>query len=218
VSNLAGTVAGLDLDSFGAGGSSAQLSADVATFSNLAASSSHPFVATLSDANNGTLSTIYTLYTLNFSDEDLPGAQPLGSLTVHLKAIVATPGDADLNGTVNFDDYVRIDVGFNSGLTGWENGDFNGSGAIDFDDYVLIDISFNSQGGTLQRAVNYLSGDDRSASGMDSEALQQIVQHFGQFGLPYASAFLGAVPEPAVVGALGISAGCLLARSWRRRT
>jgi hypothetical protein len=51
-----------------------------------------------------------------------------------------------LSGSVDFDDYVRIDVGFNTGRTGWLNGDFNGSGSVNFDDYVLADIAFNTQG------------------------------------------------------------------------
>jgi len=69
---------------------------------------------------------------------------------------VATPGDADLNGVVNFDDYVAIDNGFNNHLAGWANGDFDGNGVVNFDDYVLIDQSFNNQtpsGGPGVRAV-----------------------------------------------------------------
>ena len=58
-------------------------------------------------------------------------------------------GDADFNGKVNFDDYVRTDNGFNNRRTGWANGDFDGSGTANFDDYVLIDLAFNTQGGTL---------------------------------------------------------------------
>ena len=34
-------------------------------------------------------------------------------------------GDTDFNGIVNFDDYSRIDNGFNLGRTGWLNGDFD---------------------------------------------------------------------------------------------
>jgi hypothetical protein len=60
-------------------------------------------------------------------------------------------GDANFDGRVTFDDYVRIDTGFNQHRTGWLNGDFNLDGAVNFDDYVLIDISFNTQGGTLGR-------------------------------------------------------------------
>jgi hypothetical protein len=58
-------------------------------------------------------------------------------------------GDADFNGVVNFDDYVRTDVGFNAQRSGWSNGDYNGDGLVNFDDYVLIDIAFNTQSGTL---------------------------------------------------------------------
>jgi hypothetical protein len=62
-------------------------------------------------------------------------------------------GDTDFNGVVDFDDYVRLDAGFNGGLSGWLNGDFDLNGVIDFDDYVLIDAAFNGQsgppGGTL---------------------------------------------------------------------
>jgi hypothetical protein len=58
-------------------------------------------------------------------------------------------GDTDFNGRVNFDDYVRIDNGFNNQLTGWLNGDFDGNGRVNFDDYVLIDLAFNTQGSAL---------------------------------------------------------------------
>jgi hypothetical protein len=62
-------------------------------------------------------------------------------------------GDANFSGTVDFDDYVQIDVGFNTHRTGWCNGDFNLNGSVNFDDYVLIDIAFNTQGSTLRSLV-----------------------------------------------------------------
>jgi len=34
---------------------------------------------------------------------------------------------------------------FNNGLPGWANGDFDGGGSVNFDDYVLIDLAFNNQ-------------------------------------------------------------------------
>jgi hypothetical protein len=58
-------------------------------------------------------------------------------------------GDADFNGKVNFDDYVRTDLGFNNHRTGWTNGDFDGNGMVNFDDYVLLDLGFNTQGQVL---------------------------------------------------------------------
>jgi hypothetical protein len=108
-------------------------------------------------------------------------------------------GDADFNGRVNFDDYVRIDSGFNSHRTGWVNGDFNLNGTVNFDDYVLIDLAFNNQSGTLGRALSFLDGSDRSTSGMSDPALHEVQQHFDEFGANYASHFLSAVPEPGAI-------------------
>ena len=126
-------------------------------------------------------------------------------------------GDANLDGRVTFDDYVKIDTGFNTGLTGWFNGDFNYSGAVTFDDYVLIDIAFNQQNGTLGRAVDWISGDDRSAAGLDGDAMQTMLGHLGQFGSAYGTAFLAAVPEPSALLALGVPAIATVARRRRRR-
>jgi hypothetical protein len=125
-------------------------------------------------------------------------------------------GDTDFSGQVDFDDYVRVDGGFNSGLSGWVNGDFDAGGVVDFDDYVLIDLAFNAQSGTLRRAQDYLDGGDRSLDGMDAPALRAVVQHFDQFGIDYATHFLAAVPEPTgcLVPLLG---GLVAARRGRRR-
>jgi autotransporter-associated beta strand protein len=126
-------------------------------------------------------------------------------------------GDTNFTGTVDFDDYVRVDVGFNTNLTGWSNGDFNYSGSVNFDDYVLIDIAFNTQSGTLGRAVSWLSGDDRSSVGTDQPGVAKVIEHFGQFGLPYASALLATVPEPAATLALvGVPALAGMTRRRRR--
>jgi autotransporter-associated beta strand protein len=107
-------------------------------------------------------------------------------------------GDTDFNGMIDGDDYARIDGGFNMGLSGWLNGDCDLNGVIDGDDYALIDNAFSTQSGTLRRAMSYLSGDDRSARGMDHPVLQRVGDHFSRFGLPYAEHFLASVPEPAI--------------------
>jgi hypothetical protein len=124
-------------------------------------------------------------------------------------------GDADLNGVVNFDDYARIDGGFNTGGSTWFTGDFDYNNQVNFDDYALIDLSFNTQTGTLIRAMNYLDGSDRSSRGMDTPSLQFVMDHFEQFGNGYASSFLNAVPEPT--SALALSGLAALAASRRRR-
>ena len=124
-------------------------------------------------------------------------------------------GDANLDGRVTFDDYVKIDTGFNTHLTGWLNGDFNYSGAVNFDDYVLIDIAFNQQNGTLGRAIDWISGDDRSGSGRTATGVSEVIAHLDQFGAAYGQAFLAAVPEPSAFALLGVPALAGIAR--RRR-
>jgi autotransporter-associated beta strand protein len=126
-------------------------------------------------------------------------------------------GDANLDGRVTFDDYVKIDTGFNTGLTGWVNGDFNYSGGVSFDDYVLIDISFNQQGGTLSRAIDWISGDDRSESGRTATGVAEVIEHFEEFGAAYGQAFLAAVPEPSSMLILGVPALAGTVRRRRRR-
>jgi hypothetical protein len=42
-----------------------------------------------------------------------------------LRARRANHGDANVSGSVTFDDYVRTDTGFNARLPGWSNGDFS---------------------------------------------------------------------------------------------
>jgi len=124
-------------------------------------------------------------------------------------------GDTDLNGRVNFDDYVRTDNGFNNHLSGWFNGDFDYNGSVNFDDYVLIDFAFNNQNGTLGRATAFLQGSDRSGAGMGDPALQKLMLHVNEFGDPYVNAFLAAVPEPGT--ALGVAALGALKMVRRRR-
>ena len=125
-------------------------------------------------------------------------------------------GDANFDGRITFDDYVKIDTGFNTGLTGWLNGDFNYSGAVNFDDYVLIDIAFNQQNGTLGRAIDWISGDDRSAAGLSGDAIETMLGHLDQFGSAYGAAFLAAVPEPTSLALLGAPVIAGMIRRRRR--
>jgi len=121
-------------------------------------------------------------------------------------------GDTDFNGRVNFDDYVRIDTGFNNHLSGWLNGDFDLNGTVNFDDYVLIDLAFNVQSGTLSRALAFFQG---SADPINAPALELISQHAEAFGEGYTRSFLAAVPEP--VGAVMVLSMAPFLVSRRRR-
>jgi len=60
----------------------------------------------------------------------------------------------------------------------------------------------------------YLDGNDRGRADMNTPELQVVVQHFDQFGLPYAQAVLNSVPEPA---SMSMIAGVALLGLRRRR-
>ncbi|MBC8108518.1 MAG: hypothetical protein H7Z14_18175 [Anaerolineae bacterium] len=78
-------------------------------------------------------------------------------------------GDTDFNGVVDFDDYSRVDSGFNLGRTGWNNGDVDGNGIVDFDDYSLIDQAFNTQLGGLRPLPTRVQADegDEAVGGLE---------------------------------------------------
>ncbi|CAN5577566.1 hypothetical protein BH09PLA1_BH09PLA1_14280 [soil metagenome] len=122
-------------------------------------------------------------------------------------------GDADFNGLVNFDDYARIDNGFNGAASGWVNGDFDLNGVVNFDDYALIDLAFNVQSGSLRGALHALGGSDDAS--LDAPAIEIVRAHAEQFGAGYQRAFLRAVPEPGSALIAALASGAIARR--RRR-
>jgi hypothetical protein len=96
--------------------------------------------------------------------------------------------DDNLDGRVNIDDYVRLDLSASIGnVSGYANGDFNYDGIVDIDDYTVIDYFVTTQG-------------------------SQIVTDAAP------STGISAVPEPASITALGAAAGAfLLSRKRSRR-
>src|SRR5258705_132734 len=64
-------------------------------------------------------------------------------------------GDANLDGKINVDDYIRIDSGIAAGLTGWSNGDFNYDGKVNIDDYTtVIDANIGNQNGIFPTSID----------------------------------------------------------------
>ena len=104
------------------------------------AAANHAHTTTLGAMEGADFSSIYGT-SARFDGETLSGPAVLVKYTYY--------GDADFNGRVNFDDYVRTDLGFNAHRSRWSNGDFDGDGAVNFDDYVLIDLAFNAGGPAL---------------------------------------------------------------------
>jgi autotransporter-associated beta strand protein len=108
-------------------------------------------------------------------------------------------GDANVDGTVNADDYALVDRGAARGLAHWFNGDFNYDGVVSSADYLRIDTSY----GILNPGVlspSFLAA--RSA----------------EFGSEYVSQLVAAVPEPTGVGLLvSVGAAGALGRRRNRR-
>ncbi len=124
-------------------------------------------------------------------------------------------GDSDFNGAVDFDDYARIDNGYNSqtdmsAIINWFTGDFDYNGRVDFDDYALIDFAFNSQSGTLGRAMDAIIYGTTNYFADPGVGL--VLEHAAQFGSEYVSAF---VPEP--VAGIFVVAVAELLRNRRRK-
>ena len=67
----------------------------------------------------------------------VPGATQL-TLTA------ALPGDANLNGIVNFEDFAQLSNNFNATETLWEDGNFNQDGITNFADFVLLANNFGN--------------------------------------------------------------------------
>lgn len=81
-----GFTAGLDLDSVSGSGDVSALTTNLSLFSSLDAGFTNAFTAALNTSSIGTFSASYTL---QFSDENLPGAAALGNMTLTLMGSVA---------------------------------------------------------------------------------------------------------------------------------
>ncbi|WP_428388605.1 hypothetical protein [Mucisphaera sp.] len=65
-----------------------------------------------------------------------------------VQAVVALPGDANLDGVVDLVDLSILASGFNGGGT-WTDGNFNGDGVVDLIDLSLLATNFGQEAGVL---------------------------------------------------------------------
>jgi hypothetical protein len=63
---------------------------------------------------------------------------PAGEILVQ----VTTPGDADLSGTTDFNDYLAMQNDYNN-PGDWRQGDWDYSGTVDFNDFLVLQNNFN---------------------------------------------------------------------------
>ena len=107
-------------------------------------------------------------------------------------------GDANLDGTINVDDYGHIDFNIPLGTSGWYNGDFNYDGKINVDDYGIIDFNVGIQGAPFATTTEAVAATEFRETG----------------GARVASP---SVPEPSA-GAMIAATLAMTARKRRRST
>ncbi|MGC4032411.1 MAG: autotransporter-associated beta strand repeat-containing protein [Tepidisphaeraceae bacterium] len=103
-------------------------------------------------------------------------------------------GDADLDGDVDFNDFLALQANFGNASTRFDQGDFNYDGTTDFNDFLALQANFG-QSVFADTAVTVTSAQ---------------VAAMTAFGLT------AAVPEPATIGLIGFGAFGLLGRKRRR--
>ena len=144
--NLENTInftADLDLDSVSGVGDTTVLGSDLAAFTGLVAGTSTGFLASFDTSAVGSFSASYTL---NLSDEDIPG-QTFQTLTLNLIGEVSAPLLGDLNG----DGFVGVDD-LNLVLSNWNLttpnanplADPTGDGFVGVDDLNLVLVNWNN--------------------------------------------------------------------------
>lgn len=66
-----------------------------------------------------------------------------------LRSFIPATGDANFDGTVNFDDLMQLCQSYGAAGT-WSNGDFSGDGLVNFDDIVLLGQHYSGSPSDLQ--------------------------------------------------------------------
>lgn len=138
--------AGLDLDGVLSSGDTSALSLNLSNFTALAAGGANPFTVSLAGDELGTFDATYTL---NVSDENLPGTQLTSQLTLTLRGRVALGGDADYSNSVDFDDLLAVAQNYGSAATAWTAGNFNDDSAVDFDDLLVLAANYGTSAASL---------------------------------------------------------------------
>ena len=89
--------------------------------------------------NSSLGSTIYVIGYADASDPAVAGRFTPGTVVIE-PAIV---GDANLDGKVNFSDFLLLSSSFNQPNTAWDQGNFNFDSKTNFSDFLLLAADFN---------------------------------------------------------------------------
>ncbi len=146
LASVNGDTAGLDIDSVNGLGDTGVVSINLGTSSNLGAGAVRNFQASVN--TSGSLGFHESVYTIALSDENIPGAIGLGSITVTVRAtlVPACAGDINGDGMTNSQDFNILagNFGGGPGLTRAQ-GDLTGDGFVNSADFNVLAGDFGCQ-------------------------------------------------------------------------
>jgi hypothetical protein len=121
----------------------------------------------------------------------------------------AFAGDANLDGKVDFNDFVAISTHFLQPDINWDHGNFNYDGVVDFNDFVILSTNFGE---------GVTGGDGVGATPAELAQFNAMATSFGISGSQIKSwdASIANLPEPGSAGLLAIGGLALLKRRRNR--
>jgi hypothetical protein len=135
------------------------------------------------------------LYGLGYADSADAG-NPAGLSSGQIEVMYTLLGDANLDGSVNGEDFTILASNFNQPVTSWDQGDFNYDGEVNGEDFTLMAANFNQEASGTTMAGDLAALDAFAAAN----------------GLPLPTS---SVPEPASA-AMMVMAGLGMLRRRRR--
>ncbi|MDP9175567.1 MAG: PEP-CTERM sorting domain-containing protein [Planctomycetota bacterium] len=116
----------------------------------------------------------------------------------------AFAADANLDGKVDFSDFVILSNHFGGTFTSWDQGNFNYDPTVDFSDFVILSNNFG-QG---------VTGNGTGASPKELAQYNALAATFGISKSQIAAwdAAIASLPEPGSAGLIAIGAVSLLRR------
>lgn len=144
-------VAGLDVDSIIGTGDTAAFTNDLAPSSNLDVGLASSYIVS---ATTGAIGEHAASYTVATSDENIPGATALDTLSLSVRSRIAIAGDASLDDHVDFVDLVILAQNYNAANSTWMTGDFDRSGTTNFADLVALAQHYNASAAAVASLTN----------------------------------------------------------------
>ena len=75
-------------------------------------------------------------------DLDASGVVDAADVMLFLQEIDSVVGDANLDRTVDFADFLILSTSFGSTDATWSDGDFSCNGSVGFDDFLMLSANF----------------------------------------------------------------------------